>query len=278
MSDLLCDPRKDNITDISPEVVLPGQLALRVHQQVLHELCPGISVAFVEWVLGESLYPVLRLVEDQLTVVAVTLVEEVAGLVLEDGGRLVVVLRREDPAGLKKSLHTNTIRPVSNLQQSTPHPANELVGSLEPSLELFIGSSVVLELRDGVEEPVKGTLACKALEENAELLPCLLHDRVVAEHALGGTPLLLAGRFGGIEVCLERVEEPSDRALVRRVGLALGNDLDNIEYVLYKSQLYSETHLLHAPDELITAVLGELLIEKLLSAVGHDGSAFFVLP
>ena len=37
------------------------------------------------------------------------------------------------------------------------------------------------------------------------------------------------------------------------------------------------THLLHAPDELIAAVLGELLVEKLLGAINRNGSAFFVL-
>ena len=231
MSDLLCDRRKDDITDISPEVVLPGQLALRVHQQVLHELRPSISVALVEWVLGKSVYPLLRLVKDQLTVVAVTFVEEMVGLVLEDGGRLLVVLRREDPARIEKSLHANSrrVRLASNLQQSATHPANELVGSLEPRSELFVRSSIVLELRGGVEKPVKGTPTGKALEEGAEFLPCLLHDRVIAEYALDGTSLLLASRLGGTEVCLDRVEEPSDRALVRRVGLALGNNLDNIE-------------------------------------------------
>lgn len=164
--------------------------------------------------------------------VAVAFVEEVAGLVSEDGGRLVVILRREDPAGFEKSLHIipkRRISSMSDLQQSTTHPANEFVGSLEPRSELFVGSCVVLELRDGVEKPVKGTLAGKALEKHAELLPCLLNDRVIAEHALGGTSLLLAGRLGGIEVYLERVEEPSYRTPVRRVGLALGNDLDNIE-------------------------------------------------
>lgn len=38
--------------------------------------------------------------------VAIAFVKEVAGLVLEDGGRLLVVLRREDPAGLEEGLHT----------------------------------------------------------------------------------------------------------------------------------------------------------------------------
>jgi hypothetical protein len=43
---------------------------------------------------------VLRLVEDQLAVIAVTLVEEVARLILKDGGRLLVVLRGKDPTWL----------------------------------------------------------------------------------------------------------------------------------------------------------------------------------
>lgn len=116
---------------------------------------------------------------------------------------------------------------MSNLQRSITHPANELVGSLEPRSELVVGSSIVLELRDGVEKSVKGTPTGKALEEGAEFLPCLLHDRVIAEYALDGTSLLLASRLGGTEVCPESVEEPSDRALVRRVGLALGNDLES---------------------------------------------------
>lgn len=84
VSDFLSDPREDDITDITPEVVLPGELAFRVHQKVLHELGPCIPVALVEWVRSKSFYPVLRLVEDKLTVVTIAFVEEVAGLVLED--------------------------------------------------------------------------------------------------------------------------------------------------------------------------------------------------
>jgi len=110
--------------------------------------------------------------------------------------------------------------------EESTHPANEIESPPRPRSEFFIGSSVVLELRDGVEHTVKGATAGKALEEDAELLPCLLHDRIIAEHALSGTGLVLASRLGGVKVCFECVEEPGDRALVRGVGLALGNDLD----------------------------------------------------
>lgn len=112
------------------------------------------------------------------------------------------------------------------MREKSAHPANKLVGPPKPRSELFVGSSVVPELRDGVEESVKGATAGKALEEDAELLPCLLHERVIAEHALGSTSLILAGRLGSTEVCLECVEEPGDRRLVRGVGLAFCNDLD----------------------------------------------------
>src|SRR5258706_2812612 len=112
------------------------------------------------------------------------------------------------------------------MREKSTHHANKLVGPPKPSSELFVGSSVVLKLRDGVENSVKGATAGKALEEDAELLPCLLHDRVIGEHALGSTSLILAGRLGSIEVYLESVEEPGDRSLVRGVGLALCNDLD----------------------------------------------------
>ena len=114
------------------------------------------------------------------------------------------------------------------MRESLTHPANKLVGPPKPRPELFVGSSVVFDLRDGVEDPIKGASAGKALEEDAKLLPCLLHDRVIAEHALGSTSLILAGRLGSIEVCLECVEEPGDRSLVRGVRLTLCNDLDKI--------------------------------------------------
>jgi len=39
--------------------------------------------------------------------VAIAFVKEVAGLVLEDGRSLLVVLRREDPAGLEEGLYTS---------------------------------------------------------------------------------------------------------------------------------------------------------------------------
>jgi len=64
MSDLLSDSRKDDITDVTPEIVLPGQLAFRVHQKVSHEMRPGIPIAFVEWIRGKSFHPVMRFVED----------------------------------------------------------------------------------------------------------------------------------------------------------------------------------------------------------------------
>ena len=108
------------------------------------------------------------------------------------------------------------------------HPANEVVDPLKPRSELFVGLSVILELCDGVKNTVKGATAGKALEEDAEFLPCLLHDRIIAKHALGGASLILTGRLGSIKVCLECVEEPGDRALVRGVRLALGNNLDRI--------------------------------------------------
>jgi len=115
---------------------------------------------------------------------------------------------------------------LSRNEGGITYPANKLVGPSKPRSELFVGSSVILELCDGVEDPVKGATAGKALKEDAELLPCLLHDRVIAEHALCRTPLILTGRLGSIEVFLDCVEEPGDRALVRGVGLALGNNLD----------------------------------------------------
>lgn len=231
VSDLLSNLGEDDGTDIPPEIVLPGQLSLRVHQQVLHNLGPGIHVALIEWVRGKSLYPVLRLVEDQLTAVAVAFVEEVAGLVLEDDRGLLVVLRRENPAGLEKGLCKGegqicVYSPEVTRSEESTYLANELVDPLEPRSELFVGPSVVHKFHDGLEESVKGTTVGKPLEEGAKLLPCLLDDRVIAEHALSGTSLLLAGGHGSTEVRLERVEEPEDRTLVRGVGLALGNDLD----------------------------------------------------
>jgi hypothetical protein len=149
-------------------------------------------------------------------VVAVAFVEEVASLLLEDDRCPLVVLRREGPTGFEEGLYKGegfVLCLISRSRGST-YPANELVGRLEPRSEFFIGPSIVFELRDGVEEPIKRTTASKTLEEDTELLPCLLHNRVITEHALGGTPLLLAGSLGGIEVRLERVEEPGDRPLV----------------------------------------------------------------
>ena len=102
-------------------------------------------------------------------------------------------------------------------RERSTHPADELISPLEPRSELFVGSSVVFDFRDSVEESIKGTATGKALEEDAEFLSCLLYDRVIAEYALDDTSLLLAGRLGGTEVRLERVEEPGDCALVRRV-------------------------------------------------------------
>ena len=100
------------------------------------------------------------------------------------------------------------------MRAKSTHPANKLVGPPKPRSELFVGSSVIPELRDAVEDSVERATAGKALEEDAELLPCLLDERVIAEHALGGTSLILAGRLGSTEVCLECVEEPGDRLLV----------------------------------------------------------------
>lgn len=64
MPDFMSDPREDDITDVTPEIVLPGEFAFRVHQKVLHKLRPCIPVALVEWVHGKSFHPMLRLVED----------------------------------------------------------------------------------------------------------------------------------------------------------------------------------------------------------------------
>ena len=157
--------------------------------------------------------------------VAVPFLEEVVGLVSEDGRCLLVVLRREDPAGLDEGLQREE-SVLCLLSEESTYRADERVGSLEPRAELFVGSSVVLELRDSVEETVEGTTAGEALQENAELVPRLLHNRVICEHALSGTSFLLARRLGGIEVPLERVEEPVHRSLVRTVRLTFGNDLD----------------------------------------------------
>ena len=126
------------------------------------------------------------------------------------------------------------------MREKSTHPANKFVGPPKPRSELFVGSGVIPELRDGVEDPVKGATAGKAFEEDAELLPCLLHDRVIAEHALGSTSLILAGRLGSTEVSLECVEEPGDRLLVRGVGLALCNDLDKVNRYCKKDKPRSQ--------------------------------------
>jgi hypothetical protein len=91
-------------------------------------------------------------------VVAIAFVKEVASLVLEDSRRLLVILRREDPAGLEEGLHTSRGGPVlyllSRIEGGITHPANKLVGPLKPRSELFVRSGVVPELCDGVEGSV----------------------------------------------------------------------------------------------------------------------------
>lgn len=66
----------------------------------------------------------------------------------------------------------------------------------------------------------------KALEQNSQLGPRLLQNRIVTEKTSGRLGLVGANTFGLLEVSLDGREQPRDGILVCWVGLAFDDDLN----------------------------------------------------
>ena len=101
--DLLDEGGEDDGPDVGPELRLEGKVAIGVEEEVLGETLPVGGEAEVEWVVCPGGEPGPDGVEEVVHVAFVLAIEELAAAV----GQLVEApraLRREDVAGLKKSL------------------------------------------------------------------------------------------------------------------------------------------------------------------------------
>ena len=256
VADLLDERGKDLLADVVPELGLELERAVVVKEDVLGEPLPVLAKADVDGVGAHRLEELGDRVEEVVLVGGVLVVEELLARLAELAalaGRLVL----ED---------------ISRLDEALADVLRQLV---EPVAELRVVVGVGVERVDSVKDGVHRAAVGEALEERLELGVGLLEGRVLGDGAdrvaaLVGEVLRMALVGVGL------VEEEVDGVVVvvvlgkgergRRVNiLARAGETDSRR--LKTHLLALDDDLLEPVDELLAALLRELLVEELLGAV-----------
>jgi len=239
VADVLKDLRKDDLGNIFEQVLLEGWLSLLVGAQGLEKLLNGRTELLRLWVLGKLLREEFGLVDNMISVLSVSVPEEETSLV----DKAVVLV-----GGV-------WLKDVSLLSQDT---ADVPVDALEVVLELWIAVGIGVEIVEGIEKIVHGSVVGESLNEDLEILLCSLNVVILSNMGVLVDTVLCVG-LSVVGVVLSKAEESVDGSEVIVVSL----DLDH--------------HLLQSPDGLIAAFLWKLVLEVTRSSFTVLAGAVLVL-
>jgi hypothetical protein len=143
---------------------------------------------------------------------------------------------------------------ISRLEESLLGVKIKLV---EPALEIWVILGIIRKALGSIDDTVEGLAVGETFEESAKLGSGEVEGRIVGE--VGASVLTSLRSVASMrEVLFERVDEPSDRFLIVGMLLAFDNDL------------------LEAVNELLTALLRELIAKEALSLLVLLRGAIFV--
>jgi hypothetical protein len=206
---------------------LEDRLAILVVTKILEQLLERLSKGVVLSVLVELVGKELDLIDDTVGVASVLVTEEVSALIVQ-----LIPLA----SGL-------LLKDVTLLKEAS---TDVRVHGLEPVLELAVVISIAVDLADGLPEILGGSTVGETLKDGAEI-------------TLGGVETT-AGILSSVGRSL------ANSAGVAAVGLSQAEEsLDGLGVVLVLLAL--KDHLLEAPDSLVLALLGHLLVKIVASLV-----------
>ncbi len=225
VSGVLEDSRKDNLANILKKVWLEGWLSVLVVTKVVEHLLARVAELSVQLILVELVVEELELINNAISVVAVTIAKEELAVVVNVvpliGGSIL-----EDVALLLQAL------------------ADVSVGLLEPILELWVAIGVPVELVDGSKEVIKGGVVGEALNQRLEIALGLLEVAVRLADTLDGVRGLIGEVAAVSSVVFSKIQQSGDGLVVILVSLDLNN------------------HLLQSPDGLLTTLLWHVRVEE----------------